>query len=378
MPSPAPPLAPTALPGDTPGRAQEPATHRGTDRLLLIGSIPYDTAEQVFDCFGARLGPYLPAMPDGETGPRRHWISRIHYQVFAGHPDFEILRRPAPENGVERQNPRNASDSWLFRVRPGIESVRFGDPGWRLGYARDAIQSYFVFKTLRAAGRLAPHLRFQVSLASVSSILAPRVFPEPGDVERIRPGLTEALAAEVASLLAHIPHRDLAIQWDCATEVQDASGAIPGQDPASVLERHLGQVRSLCPSIPVEVALGFHFCFGTLGGWPRFTPADLGGTVRLANAFVDAAGRRVDWIHLPALAREDSAFYAPLADLAPRGARVYLGMIHHMESFARRLAVARRILPEFGLAAYCGLGRSPAAELPGVLADHLAALGAAD
>ena len=49
-------------------------------------------------------------------------------------------------------------------MKPGVERVRFGDPGWRLGYARDAVNSYFVFKTLREQGALAKHLRFQVSL----------------------------------------------------------------------------------------------------------------------------------------------------------------------------------------------------------------------
>jgi len=28
-------------------------------------------------------------------------------------------------------------------------------------------------------------------------------------------------------------------------------------------------VRALSPHIPAAVTLGYHFCFGTLGGWPR-------------------------------------------------------------------------------------------------------------
>ena len=49
------------------------------------------------------------------------------FSVMAAYPEFEVLWHPAHENGVERQNPRNASDSWLFRVRDG-------GPGsvWRL------------------------------------------------------------------------------------------------------------------------------------------------------------------------------------------------------------------------------------------------------
>ncbi len=145
--------------------------------LLLVGSIPLDTVEDVFRTFGGPLGPALTTMPDGEVGPRSHWISRVHYQVLSGHPELETVQRPKPENGVERLNPRNASDSWMFRVKDGVDRVRFGDPGWRLGYARDAINSYFVFKTLREKGVLAKHLRFQVSLPSVNSALPPRIFP---------------------------------------------------------------------------------------------------------------------------------------------------------------------------------------------------------
>ena len=44
--------------------------------VLLVGSIPLDTAEEVFRSFGEPLGSSLTAMPDGEVGPRRHWISK--------------------------------------------------------------------------------------------------------------------------------------------------------------------------------------------------------------------------------------------------------------------------------------------------------------
>jgi len=53
-----------------------------------------------------------------------------------------------------------------------------------------------VFKTLREKGVLAKSLRFQVSLPSVISALPPRIFPNPADVAKIRPGYTDALAAE--------------------------------------------------------------------------------------------------------------------------------------------------------------------------------------
>src|SRR5262249_48326736 len=106
----------------------------------------------------------------------------------------------------------------------------------------------------------------------------------------------------------------------------------------------------------------------------RFQPQDLGQAVKLANAFVAASDRRVDWIHIPVLDRSDDAFFAPLKELKPQGARVYLGAIHNMAGFEERIAMARKYLPKFGLGAYCGFGRLPASELPNILADHLKAV----
>jgi hypothetical protein len=342
--------------------------------VLLVGSVPFDTAEQVFRYFGRQLGPALRTMPDGEVGPRKHWISRIHYQVLAGHPDLETVRYPAPENGVERRNPRNAGDSYLFKVKDGVERVRFGDAGWRIGYARDAINSYFVFKTLREKGELPKDLRFQVSLASVVSALPPRIFPNAEDVAKVRPGFTEALAAEVETIVRHIPNADLAIQWDCATEVQDSYGAVAGQPAGGRIERNIAQFRTLNRGIPESVELGYHFCFGTLGGWPRFAPDDLSATVDLANAAIEASGRRVDWVHIPVLPDVEESFFAPLKNLRARDARVYLGVIHHMDGFKERIALARKYLPEFGVAGYCGFGRIPPEQMAAVLSEHMEAI----
>src|SRR4051812_35537948 len=75
-------------------------TMRESDKLLLVGSIPLETAPEVFDMFGAPLSRWLDTMPDGEVGHRRHWISRVHYEVLAAHPQLEVVQHPAPENGV--------------------------------------------------------------------------------------------------------------------------------------------------------------------------------------------------------------------------------------------------------------------------------------
>ena len=59
-------------------------------QLLMVGSMPQATAHEVMESFGKPLGKFLRTIPDGETGARSYWISRVHYQVFALHPDLEI------------------------------------------------------------------------------------------------------------------------------------------------------------------------------------------------------------------------------------------------------------------------------------------------
>ena len=145
--------------------------------VLLVGSVPSTPRNRCSALFGGPLGGALKTMPDGEVGPRKHWISRIHYQVLV-RPSPSLKRCSGPRrrtasSGCFRQRRRR----WLFKVKDGVERVRFGDVGWRIGYARDAINSFFVFKTLREKGELPKHLRFQVSLASVNSALPPRIFP---------------------------------------------------------------------------------------------------------------------------------------------------------------------------------------------------------
>lgn len=344
------------------------------NNLLLVGSVPLDSVEQVMRTFGGALAKHLPAMPDGEVGERRSWVNRLCYQIFSGHKDLETIRRPKSTDGVEQLLPRSRDEAWQFKVRAGVDRVRFGHPGSRLGYARDAASSYFVFRTLREKGIIPGDVRFQISMPMVNSVIRPLYFPDPADLPRIRPGYEEAIAAEVAAILAKIPNEDLAIQWDCAWEVAAVHGSPENIPAESDVETHVAPIARLSEHIPDVVQLGCHFCFGTFGGWPAFAPTDLQRTVELINTAVARVDRRIDWVHIPTLDTSDEAFYAPLANLDVKGARIYLGAIHNMSTLQARLDIARKFLPEFGLAAYCGFGRTPPEQLPQILRDHLIAI----
>ena len=341
------------------------------DELLLVGSIPLDTAEQVFRHVGAPLGPHLAYMPDGEIGDRRYWIDGIAYRVFNGHPELETLHRPAPDAaGVESWRPLGMHDQFQFRVRPGVAQVRFGDPGWRLGYTKDAVGSHFVFRTLQQEGVIPAGVRFQVCLPLTYSAIG-LFFPDPADQAKVAPGLTAAFRAEVAKMVELIPAQELAIQWDLAVEnrLVDTALARDGQAAAEALAARLAEpAAAIAPAIPPAVALGYHGCFGTLSGWPSRQPPSLAGTVILLNAMVAASGRRVDFLHFPTLGSADEEFFAPLDRLKCGGSRVYLGAVHHMhdrDGLHRQLETTRRHLANFGVAAPCGFGRAP--ERPGRL-----------
>jgi len=301
-------------------------------------------------------------------------VDGFAYRVLNGHQDLETIKRPAPdEGGVERWKPRGLHDEFKFRVKPGVKQVQFGDPGWRLGYTRDAVNSYFVFKTLKKEGAIPAHVKFQVCLPLTYSAVT-SFFPDPEDHARIVPGVTRAFKAEIEKMVQHIPPSELAIQWDLAVEnrylegAMETGGLAAGEHEA---ERVMAPAKDICPYIPEQVELGYHSCFGTLQGWPSRQPASLQGTVMLLNAAVAASGRKVDFLHFPTLGSAEESFFAPLAKLKTGGARVYVGAIHHLhgaDGLRRQLELVRKYLKDFGIAAPCGFGRAP--ERPGSLLSH--------
>src|SRR5690349_15404629 len=92
-------------------RASRETLIMGQD-LLLVGSVPLKSVEDVMRTFGGALGPYLPALPDGEVGERRSWVLRLSYQVFNGHIDLETIKRPARVDGREQMMPQSPTDVW--------------------------------------------------------------------------------------------------------------------------------------------------------------------------------------------------------------------------------------------------------------------------
>ena len=52
-------------------------------KVLLVGSVGLEDADQVFRALGERLGSRAKRYPDGETGPRYYWIRWVA-ELFQG------------------------------------------------------------------------------------------------------------------------------------------------------------------------------------------------------------------------------------------------------------------------------------------------------
>jgi len=342
--------------------------------VLLVGSVPGETAAEVLRSCGEGVGNYVTSLPDGETGYRRMWIHCLATTIYHGHPALETLQRPKPMSAKARWCIEEyGEEGWLFKVKEGVRAVHFA----HLGYAHEAKKSYLDFCTLRADGVIPPGVRFQVSLPLTES--ATRTFLTGArDYELMRAAYEEAMGREIAQIVTAIPANDLAIQWDICVEVlaialQDQFGA-PWQPPGDPFERYLQALTTLAQHVPDQTLMGCHLCYGDLGHKHLVEPPDLGLVVRMANAAHKAVPRRIDYYHMPVpRTRSDTAYCAPLKDLAIGDAKLYLGLVHHtdgVEGSLRRLRTARQYISGFGVATECGFGRRPAETIPELLRIH--------
>jgi len=334
---------------------------------LLVGSVNFDDAETTIRTAAGLLGPRLRRIPDGEVGKRFHWI------MFQ--PD--VL---GEADGIERigDEPipfRAGIDARPLRIADGVVAASIQLPP--LGYADAAIESYAIFRRLRDEGVVPATTRFQVSLPTTVAVVSSFFFGD--DRAAIDPVYTAALLREVDRILAAIPHDDLAIQWDVASEMgiieaAPAFGRVMDVwwegDPFPGL---VSRLAAFIDAVPTDVEVGVHLCYGDVAEKHFFEPTDAANLVRYANAVTAASARELTWLHLPVpIERDDEAYFAPLAELEYDG-ELYLGLVHRedgAEGAERRIAVAQRFVPQFGVATECGIGRAPEGTTDGVLRTH--------
>ena len=348
-----------------------------TGTVHLVGSVPLDDVESVLRTCAGGLGSLAASFPDGEVGQRKYWTFYLPQRTYSVHPDLEPVNEP-PGRQVRQPAPGASQQEWneswwTFRLRPGVTHLTYPS----LHYVEEATASYAIFRRLRDEGVIPSGARFQVSFPATGSAVM-GFFANPADWPVVYDAYRRAIRNEVAQIVDAIPHEDLVVQWDIASEVRDILAGdrplLPWSPQTSLeekWERHLGDLEHLSRDIPEDVVLGYHFCFGTWGGWPKSVAPDASVCVRLANEAVIRAGRRVDYVHLPVMPDADDAWFGPLDGLAIGETWPFLGIVldDGLDAFERRARVAHRYLPAFGIASYCGWGREDPDRVPALLAN---------
>ena len=317
----------------------------------LVGSIGLDTVDEVFGTVGKLLGPYLRRVPDGEVGGRRLWIS-WQYPVLRANP----LLRPDPSGAVR---PTNRFPLLALAEGADPAALRFGE----LGYAREARASYLDFLTARDKGDLPAGIRFQVCLPTPFAVVSSVVVGDA--LAPVEAAYGRAMLAEVAALCRHIPHRDLCIQWDLCNEMVIWDGQKTSAVPYPEVSRAalLARMERICASVPDDVELGLHLCYGDFAGHHFVEPKDASAMVDFANALTRTIAHKLGYIHMPVpIERTDDAFHRPFGELAlGEGTELYLGVVHAKDGVAganARIDAAGRYVPRFGIATECGMARA--------------------
>jgi hypothetical protein len=301
-------------------------------------------------------------IPDGETGKRKFWIL-WQDEVIRRHPDFELSGRKWGVNELTFD---------IFQLKPGVDpaALRFGS----LGYAKVAIESYQEFARLRAAGRVRPGTRFQVSLPTPLPVL--NLFFDKDVIPKLLASYERQLCDEVDEICRLIPAQDLAIQWDICHEI-----VFVIEQPESDLARNLRlddlvhTIARLTDHVPAAVEVGWHLCYGDPGHKHIVEPKDTRVMVDLANRLLAITKRTINWVHMPVPRdRDDENYFLPLRQLRlSRNTELYLGLVHMtdgIEGSRKRMATASRFVRAFGIATECGLGRRQPESIPDVLAMH--------
>lgn len=320
----------------------------------LVGSIGLDSVDEVFSIVGRVLGKHLKRVPDGEPGPRRLWVS-FQYPFLRSSPYI----RPDPSGEVR---PTSKFPKLCLAEGVSASEVRFGE----LGYAREAKGSYLDFKAAQQRGELPKAIRFQVCLPTPMGVTY--AFCTVRDLLAIDAAYEAAMIRELGRICEAIPHQDLCIQWDFCHEMIILDGQPQDQFPTlkASMEDVMHRMRRICAAVPPEVELGIHLCYGDFGAKHMLEPRDMARMVEVANAMTHAVQRPINYIHMPVpISRIDEAYFAPLESLKFAN-ELYLGLVHAgdgVEGTRKRMAVARKYAPKFGIACECGIARARKTDL---------------
>lgn len=319
------------------------------------GSVNLPDAEMVMRELAARVGDLAHAYPDGEPGDRGNWVY------------FQLPRLQATK-GIVGAGTREVAGDAFPQVRLA-DDARPDDVVFSIGYADAYAASYQTFRRLRSQGIIPAAMRFQVQYPTPLAVV--RVWFDSRDHERVLPAYERALFADLAGLLAAIPHGEVQVQWDVAVEMgiaeRDGIGLVAPQ-----LARCVNQV-------PPDVRAGLHLCYGDYKHQHASEPESLRTQVELANSTRQQTGRSIDFIAFTVPQYQVSeGYFAPLTDLDADPGQVYFGIVpYHPDRQApgtttRQARMIDRYIGDWGVCCECGMGRVEPGAVPRLLDLHRA------
>lgn len=336
--------------------------------VMLVGSVPLADARAVMNLASSIIGKPLTQLPDGETGPRSKFIS-WQEKVFEQVEQLEVK----PLGKQSEWGPNGELPPHTVSVRDGATGTPKFPP---TGYGAEAVRSYATFVALKAEGKIAPAVKFQVGMPTPLGVLS--AFGNPKFQEFSEPAYRQRMKEDVAEMARNIPHNDLVIQWDLPLEIAIWEGHTktylpnPRQDVVSKLVEMLD-------CAPADVNQGLHICYGDVSH-KHWKEPDLDLMVEFSNAVAKQVKNPLSYIHYPIprswLDAENFKAFTKLN--LNRKTKIFLGLLHQtdgLEGAEKRIAAARKYLPNFGLATSCGLGRRKPADLPAIFQLHKDAAG---
>ena len=332
----------------------------------LVGSIAMHNCDEVFTRVSNELGEHLCRIPDGETGERSRWIF-FQRQMLLDHPATEI-DPTVPGLQLKQWDGKPLRSLPLLRFR---EDADLDDIHFETGYDHAAAYSYEKFKTKRDEDVIPQHARFQVCLPT--PMANGYMYASHKARDDFLPVYERSLLEALDAIMASISHDDLAVQFDVCIEVLLFENYYEHQ-PDDYKVQVFAMLTRLASSVPDDVELGFHLCYGSPYDEPLVRPKDMSILVELANGIASNVDRTVDFIHVPVpQGRTEPEFYEPLRSLnVSSDTRIFLGLVFQgdPDGDQARIAVAKQCLDDFGVATECGWGRTNPENVPGLLASH--------
>lgn len=345
-------------------------------QLHFVGSIPLPTPSAVFTHIPASLLPHsLPRLPDGEPGVR---------QSFTGW-QFDILGSQGLKAALTPLNAIGQPSAHKEWTNEKIDEVLANVPAvLETGYDTAALESWEAFDRAKRAGRIAENVRFQVGIPTATNFLP--FGAQPAFQQLLETRYTAGLERAIRRIQDGIPHDQLAIQLDLATEFSLLhggvwfSGSLAEQqfvpwEREEMMDALAEKVVRLANVVDKEVELGLHCCYGDFGERHFFEPPDTSMIAAFVSRILDKLQRPLAWVHFPVpKGREDEEYLLPMLPLLERlgeETAVFVGLVHaeDLEGTRRRLGTARKVFGKrtFGVGTECGLGRKSEIRFESVL-----------